>query len=83
MRQSRLEMIIGNILQIQYELESIRRCHEINTDTATLCNMDGDIQTSIGHMSRAVDELVYVARAESLSRPVVTMRDKVKRLIHG
>lgn len=77
MRQSRIEAIIANMLQIHYELESIRRCHEINTDTAT-----GDIRTSIGHLSRAVDELVYVARAESLTRPV-TMKDKVKRLIHG
>lgn len=82
MRQTRVETIIARILEIQYELESIRRCHEINTDTATLCNMDGDIRTSIGHMSKAVDELVYVARAESLTKPV-TMKDKVKRLIHG
>ena len=84
MRQGRVETIIAQILEIQYELESIRRSHQLKSDTPIGAgdHFDGEIKTAISYMARAIDELVYIAREESLSRPV-TIKDRVKRLIHG
>lgn len=84
MRQGRVEIIISQILEIQYELESIRRSHQLKSDSPIGAgdHLDGEIKTAISYMARAIDELIYMAREESLARPV-TMKDKVKRMIHG